>query len=97
MKSHFLLLLIPFYSLSFSVILCHSVRFPYLYIRLHLAGDPHPFLFGSPAGMCMYQITLFSNLITLDLLQACVTYPGFLRVPVQSPFRSRPYSRKGSP
>ena len=46
--------IIPFHSLSFHVILRCSIRFPYLYIRLHLAGDPHPFLFGSPAGMCMY-------------------------------------------
>jgi len=48
----------PYSFLVIPFVLCHpirlphsSIRFPYLYIRFHLAGDPHPFLFGSPAGM----------------------------------------------
>jgi len=45
-----------------------------LYISLHLQLDPHPFLFGSPAGMLLYHL-LLHNKLPSDLLQSHASTP----------------------
>ena len=61
------------------------------YIRPHLQGDPHPFLFGSPAR----YVHLFSVLLHNKLNN--FGSPASTVVPLRcQPDRSCPYSRKGS-
>ena len=86
------------YSISFHVIPFPSVMFPchffctlyvaLLYIIPYLQADPHPFLFGSPAGM-------FTCIRLLDLIQLWI--PCSLCDLFRFPSRPGPVSPPRSP